>query len=316
MDDRKCTVMKHQEDENIKMSPLMKAMKAAHSVVGNSGTLVLEELEKRRKSAETVSKLATPHANITYEKFMIGEIDAQWAFPKLAFPKKPIILYCHGGGFSNGGLGYAGVLSGKLALHTGLSVLSYAYRLTPEHPYPAAIEDTMEVWDYLMYLGYGASDVIVAGDSAGGNLALELTLMLKEQGRQLPKALLLMSPWTDMTATASSYEKYKDLDPILTMDYIEVVRKAYLQDDDDYKNPKYSPLFADLSGFPPTMIQVGSNEILRGDSEHLAKALHKADCLAILEIYKGGWHVFQQMPIIKAAKALDDIKKFIDQHCL
>ena len=91
-----------------------------------------------------------------------------------------------------------------------------------------------------------------------------------------------------------------------------VVRKAYLQDDTDYANPRYSPLFADLSGFPPTMIQVGSNEILRSDSEHLLKALRKANCHAVLEIYKGAWHVFQQMPIPKASKALDDIKNFID----
>lgn len=291
----------------------MKAMKAAHNVVGNSGTLIPEELEKRRHSEEVVSRLATPSSGVSFEKFNIGDIEAQWAYPKHAHPKKPIILYCHGGGFSCGGLGYAGVLAGKMAIHTGLSVLSYAYRLTPENPYPAAIEDTILVWDYLMLLGYGAGDVIVAGDSAGGNLALELTLSLKEQGRMLPKALILMSPWTDMTATASSYKKYKDVDPILTYDYIMVVRKAYLQDDEDYANPKYSPLFADLTGFPPTMIQVGSNEILRSDSEHLSKALHKAQCRAVLEIYKGGWHVFQQTPTIKAAKALDDMKKFIDE---
>ena len=304
--------MKHMEENNIKMSPLMKAMKAAHSVVGNAGTLVPEELDKRRHSEEVISKLATPSVGITFEKLNIGEMEAQWTFPKHAYPKKPIILYCHGGGFSCGGLGYAGVLSGKLAIHTGLAVLSYAYRLTPEYPYPAAIEDTMQVWDYLMHLGYGADDIILAGDSAGGNLALELTLLLKEQKRMLPKALILMSPWTDMTATASSYKKYQDVDPILTYDYIMIVRKAYLQDDTDYANPRYSPLFADLSGFPPTMIQVGSNEILRSDSEHLLKALHKANCHAVLEIYKGAWHVFQQMPIPKASKALDDVKSFID----
>lgn len=305
--------MKNSEEANIKMSPLMKAIKAAHNVVGNSGTLIPEELEKRRHSEEVVSKLATPSSGVTFEKFEIGGIEAQWSYPKHAFPKKPIILYCHGGGFSCGGLGYAGVLAGKLAIHTGYSVLSYAYRLTPEHPYPAAIEDTLKVWDYLMHLGYGADDIIVSGDSAGGNLALELTLALKAQNRMVPKALVLMSPWTDMTLTASSYQKYKDLDPILTYEYIMVVRKAYLQDDTDYANPKYSPLFADFTGFPPTMIQVGSNEILRSDSEHLLKELRKANCHAVLEIYKGGWHVFQQMPIIRAAKALDDIKAFIDQ---
>lgn len=303
--------MKQNEENNLKMSPFMKAIKAAHNVVGNSGVLSVEELEKRRHSEESISKLATPSVSIAFEKFNIDHMDAQWAVPRHPHPKKPIILYCHGGGFSCGGLGYAGVLAGKLALHTGFQVLSYAYRLTPEFPYPAAITDTMQVWDYLMHLGYGASDVIVAGDSAGGNLALELTLMLKEQGRMLPKALILMSPWTDMTLTASSYTKYKDVDPILSYDYIIGARKSYLGEDTDYENPHYSPLFADLSGFPPTMIQAGSNEILRSDSEHLLKALRKADCHAVLEIYKDGFHVFQQMPIPKAARALDDANDFI-----
>lgn len=304
--------MKKNENDN-KMTPFMKAMKAAHSI-SSSGVLNQADLEKHRASQEYFARLVAPSATkVDYEEFDLEGMEAMWAKCKSSHYRKQIILYCHGGGFINGGLGYASILAGKLAMYTGIDVLTYAYRLTPENPYPAALEDSMLVWDYLMYMGYGARDIIIAGDSAGGNLALEIALRLKEQRRQLPKALILMSPWTDMHMDAPSYTKYKDLDPILSKEYIEAVRSAYLGGDTNYANPKYSPLYADLTGFPPTLIQAGSNEILRSDSERLLKKLHKCNVHALLQVYKGGWHVFQQMPVIKAAKALEDIRDFIYQ---
>lgn len=303
------------------MDLLMKAIKAVHSSLGTSDVDVAESLNHQRKSQERFSKLITPAVSVRYERSDIHSgiknqtIPAEWAIPEFAHRNDKIILYCHGGGYTCGGLGYAAILAGKLANHTGLKVLGFEYRLAPENPYPAAIEDATSVWNYLMYMGYGAKDIFIAGDSAGGNLAMELILILKAQKRQLPLGLILMSPWTDMTATLPAYEKYKDVDPLLTKEYVLGVRKAYaggIYEEDIYKTPEFSPLFADLSGFPPTFIQVGSNEILRGDSEELYKKLKKQNINCRLETYNGGWHVFQQMPTQKSSKALDDVKEFID----
>ena len=193
------------------------------------------------------------------------------------------------------------------------ATLSFEYRLAPENPYPAAVEDALAMWDYLMYMGYGARDIVVAGDSAGGNLALELCLKLKEQGRAQPRALLLFSPWTDMTASGKSYKSCKALDPMLTYEYIEAVRAAYTGPDADWAKPCYSPLFADLRGLPPTLVQVGTNEILRSDSERLVEAIHRAGGYAVLEVYAECWHVFQQMPIHRAVAAMESAGRFVQR---
>ena len=169
------------------------------------------------------------------------------------------------------------------------------------------------MWDYLMYMGYGARDVIIAGDSAGGNLALELALKLKEQGRAQPRGLLLFSPWTDMTASGKSYRTCKTLDPMLTMEYIAAVREAYTGPDADWSRPCYSPLFADLRGLPPVLVQVGTNEILKSDSEQLVENLQKAGVYAQLEVYHECWHVFQQMPIRRAAVAMESAGRFVQK---
>ena len=220
------------------------------------------------------------------------------------------ILYCHGGGYTSGNLGYARVLASKLAHVTGYDVLSFEYRLAPEHPYPAAVEDALRAWDHLMLLGYGARDVVLAGDSAGGNLALVLCHRLKAAGRRLPGALVLMSPWTDMTMSGASYAERAESDPMLTPEYIEAVRTAYAGGR-DYASPDLSPLFADLTGFPPTLIQAGDHEILYSDAEMLCHALERAGVPCRFEVSEGMWHVFQMFPLRKAAAAMESVARFL-----
>jgi len=302
-----------EKEYNPETDPVLKAVKAVHSVISVSDAERKENLDKQRSSQERLSKLITPAVGVSRTRDDVSGIPIEWA--KADFPHRTdtVILYCHGGGYTCGGLGYAGILAGKLVMHTGLEVCSFEYRLAPENPYPSAIEDAITVWDHLMYLGYGADHIIVVGDSAGGNLALELTLVLQSQKRKLPAGLILMSPWTDMTVTSPTYEKCKDIDPMLTKEYVYGVRNAYAGGETDFTNPSLSPLYADLIGLPPTLIQVGSNEILRGDSEQLYKKLHKNGCITRLQIYNGGWHVFQLVPMPKASKALDDVKEFIGE---
>lgn len=299
-------------EEADKMDFLMKTIRAVRSSTTNNPCFEPEELEKQRASVDTFSRLVTPVVGVVEEAFTIGDINCEWVKPKFAHRTDKLILYCHGGGYVSGGLGYARILATKIAHHTGIEVISFEYRLAPEHQYPAAIEDVMQVWNYLMNLGYGAKDLVIAGDSAGGNLSLELCLKLKEEGRFLPKAMILFSPWTDMRCCSGTYKTYKDKDPLLTYEYVIGARNAYAGSNADFESPLYSPLLANLENMPPALIQVGSNEILRDDSEGLAKNLRKHGSMAKLEVYQGGWHVFQQMPIPKASHALDSVKNYLD----
>lgn len=289
--------------------PLMKAIKAFNSIGGKS--LTEEDLKRQRAAMDMAGRLAAPTGGVTIKSFSVGEISCEMVTPDMAHNPKYVILYAHGGGYVCGGLGYARILAAKLALATGFSVVSFDYRLAPEHKFPAPVDDGETIWNYLLNLGYGASHILVAGDSAGGHLAVSLTRRLIEQERMVPRALILFSPWTDMTATSDSYETYKSKDPILTYSYVVGVREACIGNDVDPAEPFYSPLNGDLKGFPPTYILVGKNEILLDDSVKLQKKLNKAGVKAVIDIEKDGWHVYPQMPLPMAGRAMHRLARYI-----
>ncbi|HAG69927.1 MAG TPA: alpha/beta hydrolase [Lachnospiraceae bacterium] len=300
-------------DEKEKMSPLMQAIKAVHSVASAGDSLSEEDLKKQRAGQELFSKLATPPIGVSSKALSFKNIRCEWTSPDFGHDTRHIILYCHGGGYTCGSINYARILASKLAIHTGLSVFSFEYRLAPENPYPAAVEDAMQVWDYLMHQGYGAGNTVIAGDSAGGNLALEVCLRLKREERLLPAGLVLMSPWTDMTMSGASYEECLSIDPMLTPAYIRTCMKAYLPEGAEAGAPEFSPLFGSFEDFPPVLIQVGTNEILRSDSELLSGRLTESGVFSVLEVYEDSWHVFQQMPLKRASRALDSAGRFIQR---
>ncbi len=303
--------------ESDQLTPMMRAIKAVHSVT-SSGSTNPDDLERQRAGQELFGRLVSPTLGLRNDPLTIHRgpvpVPAEWVSIEAGHDRRHVVLYCHGGGYTCGQLGYARVLASKLALAAGCDVLSFEYRLAPEHSYPAAVQDAVAVWDHLAYMGYGARDIILAGDSAGGNLALELALQLKGQGRRQPRALILMSPWTDMTASGPSYTERAALDPMLTMQYIESVRAAYCSTRTDFANPCFSPLFADLRGLPPTLIQVGTNEILYSDSEQLHRKMQEQNVYSTLEVYEDCWHVFQQMPVRSAAQAMDSVGRFIQRQ--
>jgi len=295
--------------EQRRLDPMMRALKAIHSA-GSSESMAPEDLERERRGQELLGRLAAPMLGMSWTPFDMSGTPAAWASPDRGHDKRRAILYCHGGGYTSGNLGYSRPLAAKLSNVTGWEVLSFEYRLAPEHPFPAAVDDALKAWDYLMYLGYGARDVVVAGDSAGGNLALVLCLRLKELGRRLPGRLILMSPWTDMTASGRSYTDRAEMDPMITMDYIKAVRGAYAPGA-DLTSPLLSPLFGDFSGFPPTLIQVGTNEILYSDSVRLRDRMLAAQVPCRLEVWSDVWHVFQMFPIKKANQAMESVGRFL-----
>lgn len=297
------------ENEKQRLDPLMRALKALHSA-NLPDSMTPEELERQRKGQELLGKLTANMTGMQWEEFEVTGMRCGWMRVDHPHPQRYAILYCHGGGYTSGNLGYSRVLASKLTGATGFDVLSFEYRLAPEHPYPAAAEDASRAWDYLMHLGYGARDIIVAGDSAGGNLALVLCQRLKAEGRMLPGALLLMSPWTDMTMSGPSYTERAEIDPMLSVSYIESVRQAYAGNT-PYAVPELSPLFADLTGYPPALIQAGTNEILYSDAERLAERLTAAGCTCVFQAYEDMWHVFQMFPTKKAAAAIRAIPSFL-----
>lgn len=272
------------------------------------------DLTKHRQSQDRIGALLGTEKGVEYTPVTVEDMSCEWVRVTRAHMKKYVILYCHGGGYSTGSTVYARTLTKKLAESTSMDVFAFNYRLAPEHPYPAATDDALKAWNYLMYLGYGARDVIVAGDSAGGNLALSLTLRLKEQERLLPRGLVLLSPWTDLTKSGKSYESRKEVDPVLDHEYLDRMIENYAGGQ-ALSDPLISPLFGNFKGFPPTYIQVGDNEILLSDATLLHKKLLKENVSAHLDIYKGMWHVFQMSPIKISYDAMDKNAEFIFDIC-
>lgn len=283
---------------------LMQLIKRVHGLVENT------DIEKHRHSQDQIGAFLGNTKEVGYKEADIMGMYGEWISVNRAHIKKQVILHCHGGGYSTGSSLYARSLTSKLAVSTSMEVLCFDYRLAPENPYPAALDDAMKAWNYLMMLGYGAKDVILTGDSAGGNLALALMLKLKEEERFLPGGLVLMSPWTDMTSSGASFKERAELDPVLDEPYINRMILAYAKER-KLETPFISPLFGDFADFPPVYIQVGENEILLDDSTRLYKALRRAGVLARMDSFPGMWHVFQMSPFKTAYEAMDKIADFI-----
>ena len=287
---------------------LMHLIRRAHGLVENT------DLEKHRQSQDAIGAILSNTRDIRYREFEIDGMYAEWISVNRAHMKKYVILYCHGGGYSTGSRIYARTLTTKLAMSTSMDVLCFDYRLAPEHPYPAATEDAMKIWNYLMLLGYGARDVIIAGDSAGGNLALSLVLKLKEEKRLLPRGIILMSPWTDLTVSGKSHMTRADIDPVLDADYLREMIANYAEGE-ELENPFISPLFGDYAGFPPVYIQVGDNEILLNDATMLHKKMVRENVSVKIDIFKGMWHVFQMSPFKTAYEAMEKNAEFVYDIC-
>ena len=268
---------KKSEAENAHLDPLMRALKALHSA-GAPESMTAEELERQRRSQEVLGKLTAPMTGMDYEEFALSGMSAAWTRLKAPHGSRHAILYCHGGGYTSGNLGYSRVLSSKLAHATGYDVLSFEYRLAPEFPYPAAVEDALRAWDYLMLQGYGARDIVLAGDSAGGNLAAAVSLMARDRGEFMPRTQMLLYPvvGNDYNPETSPFESVRTngTDYILTAqdmaDYIDMYRSSVA----DLTNPYFAPLTAhDLSNQPRTLVLSAEYCPLRDEDEAYARRL-------------------------------------------
>jgi len=243
-----------------------------------------------------------------------GGVDGEWIVPADA-PRDKAILYFHGGGFRLGSVASHRDLIARIAEASGLRVLAINYRLAPEHRFPAALEDALAAFIWLREQGLKPQDIALAGDSAGGNLVLTLMLNLRDRGQPLPAAGALMSPWTDLAATGESYQSRATADPIHQRSMILALAKNYLGKDGDIRDPLASPLYADLSGLPPLLIQAGDRETVRDDATMLAARTKAAGVEAELQVWDGMIHVFQMFPeILEAQRAVASIAAFLRQH--
>lgn len=224
-------------------------------------------------------------------------------------PRKDyVILQLHGGGYigamRNAYRSFAGLYS---EVSKGMNVLTIDYRVAPEHPYPAALEDAVAAYQWLRKAGWHSRQIIVAGDSAGGGLALAMCMYLKDHNRNLPGGLILMSPWTDLTASGPSYEDNYERDPLFGNTRDSLIYNRDYAGDNDPSHPYLSPLFGDFWGFPPMLLQVGEVEMLLSDSVGVAYRAKQQGVQVRLHIYKGMFHVFQMgmrlMPESKEAWA-------------
>jgi epsilon-lactone hydrolase len=225
------------------------------------------------------------------------------------------LLFLHGGGFQLGSLRSDGELAARLGRAAGMRVLFPEYRLAPEHPFPAAVDDVVAVWEWLRTDRLlSARSMAVAGDSAGGGLAVALLIVTRDAGGELPAAAVLMSPTVDLTSSGSSMADRVDQDPISTPALLRQLASDYLAGTDP-RTPLASPLFARLDGLPPLLIQVGTADLLLSDSERLAEAAEAAGVTVRLEIGDGLPHVYQLMlGTPEAADATQRIGVFLQDH--
>jgi epsilon-lactone hydrolase len=196
-----------------------------------------------------------------------------------------------------------------------MNLLLPEYRLAPENPFPAALEDALKSYRWLLTQGYKSSDIIVSGDSAGGGLSLATVLALRDAGEPLPAAVVVMSPWADLTHKGQSHVTKADSEAVLKTEVLKEWALCYA-DEANLSNPLVSPVYADFHGFPPLLIQVGSEEILLDDSLLLTEKA-KADGVAVtLKVWDGMWHVWQALGdfLPESRKAFEELGQFVQEH--
>ena len=249
-------------------------------------------------------------SDVIYDEIDDFSYKAEWVIPPEEDPEK-VIFYTHGGGYGMGDLISSRALIAPIAKKTGIRVFSFEYRLAPEHPFPAAFDDAKKAYEYVLGQGYSPGNIIAFGESAGGGLAVSNILRLIAEGKEAPKCLVTISPWSDLTATGQTYFLNEDKDPLLRGKYLKRLADSYVGDDSPL-NPYISPAFASYDDrFPPTLIQAGSDEVLLDDSKLLYNAMKDGGVDVDIEIYPKMWHVFHIWQIEESDKAITAIDEFI-----
>jgi acetyl esterase/lipase len=267
---------------------------------------------ERRQRLDEVGSTWPIADDVRLEEVDLGGVPGEFSIVPGSDPSR-VLMFFHGGGYCSGSIRSHRRMVTEAGRAAGVRTLAVGYQLAPEHPYPAAHEDAMTAWRYLRAQGIAANHIAGGGDSAGGNLTITLINRLRAMGEPQPACAWLASPWTDLTMTGATLVTKDVDDPLIHKGYLEELAAAYAPAPLDRRDPLISPLFADLHGFPPTLIQVGSAETLLDDAARFTAAAGMADVAVTLEVWP---HMIHAWPLWNAKledgrKALTRVGAFV-----
>lgn len=286
---------------------LQQAIDVIKALVSKAGSIA-----EMRALNEQMARPAEP--DIKCEPVLANGVKAEWINAP-GDPADRVVLYLHGGGYVMGSLNTHREFMGRISRAAQARVLGLEYRLAPEHPFPAAVEDAVAGYRFLLEQGLRPTRIAIAGDSAGAALALAILIAGREAGLAMPAAAVCLSPMIDLEFSGESMKTRKDVDPIFTPDAIGLLGNAYLAGENP-RTPLASPLYADPKGFPPLLIQVGDHEVLLDDSKRLAQHALAAGVQVKLEVWPEMIHRFQTFAgfLPEGQQAVEGIGKFIREQ--
>jgi len=271
-------------------------------------------VQQRRERIAGLERFLPTPADASLRPVSADGVPCEWvAAPGAAHDRA--ILYLHGGGYAIGSIATHRTLGYNLSQAAGAQVLMVDYRLAPEHPYPAALDDAVTAWRWLAKQGAKPARTAIAGDSAGGGLAVGAALKLRDEGEALPACAFLISPWTDLAATGASIVSNVAVDPTVKVRFLHWFAGLYMNGG-DLRTPYASPLYADLRGLPPMLVHAGSVEVLLDDSTRFAERARKAGLEVECEIWPAMphiWHIFAPV-LSEGREAVAKGGAFIRKH--
>jgi acetyl esterase/lipase len=270
---------------------------------------------ERRHRLDDIGSIWPVADDVKLESVDVDALGGEWSIAPNSDPSR-VLMFFHGGGYCSGSIVSHRRMITEAGRAAGTRTLAIAYRLAPEHPFPAAYDDALTAWRFLQNEGIPAKRIAVGGDSAGAGLAIALIGQLRDAHDECPACAWLVSPWTDLTMSGSTFASKDAVDPIIHKEYLNELADAYLPPGMDKKDPRVSPLYANLTGFPPLLIQVGSAETLLDDATRFASASGVADVRVTLEIWP---HMIHAWPLWNThlesgRRALANAGAFIRAH--
>ena len=269
-------------------------------------------IERMRAGMEKVAERVA--SDVRCDPIKIGDVPAEWIVAPGAADDR-VILYLHGGGYVMGSINTHRAMIARISRAAKARVLALDYRLAPEHPFPAAVDDATTAYRWLLQQGYKPNKIVISGDSAGGGLTFSTLVALRESKTPLPAAAAPISPWTDLAATGASLKTRAKVDPMVGDNGLAPMAQHYAGSH-DLKHPGVSPLYADLKELPPLLIHVGDAEILLDDSTRIAERAKAAGVDVTLEVWPEMvhvWHVFAKI-LPEGQQAIDRIGEFVLVH--
>jgi epsilon-lactone hydrolase len=270
---------------------------------------------ERRARIEDVGAVWPVADDVTLTPVDAGGVPGEWSSVPGSVASR-VLLFFHGGGYCSGSIRSHRRMITEAGRAAAIRTLAVAFRLSPEHPFPAALDDALAAWRFLRGRGIAARHIAVGGDSAGGGLTAALINHLRSAGEEQPGCAWLVSPWMDLTLSGSTLATKDSVDPLIHKAYLEELAAAYVPSGIDRKDPRVSPLYSDLAGFPPVLIQVGSAETLLADATRFAEAAGSADVAVTLEIWPHMIHAWAlwNAHLQEGRRALGTAGAFIRNH--